>query len=238
MKRYRKLMCNGFSTTRMCGIRIFILLLAISCNACTEPVRKVHAPAKNGPGNTIYLVSHGWHAGIVLRRADIPHGIWPESADFPDAQYLEVGWGDMNYYQTPNPHLGTLIMAALLPTNSVLHVVGFSSSVPAYFPYSEIIRIELPSAGFEQLLRTIASSFAKDEAGNPKSLGPGFYGKSHFYLSVETYHLFNTCNVWTARVLRSAGLSITPATSIWVESLMSQARKFGKVVQSEPGALE
>ena len=79
---------------------------------------------------------------------------------------------------------------------------------------------------------TIAASFATDETGNITSLGPGLYGNSRFYLSRETYHLFKTCNVWTARVLRAAGLPMTPAGAISVENLMSQARKFGMVVQS------
>ena len=182
----------------------------------------------------VYLVSHGWHAGIVLGRAEIPDNVWPAAGDLPDAQYLEVGWGDMDYYQTPDPHMGLIIKAALLPTASVLHIVAFSGPVQAYFPYSEIIRIELSSAGFEHLSRTIAASFATDEAGNITSLGHGLYGNSRFYLSRESYHLFNTCNVWTARVLRAAGLPITPATATRVESLMSQARNFGIVVQSGP----
>ena len=96
----------------------------------------------------------------------------------------------------------------------------------------------MSSADFEHLSRTIVASFARDEAGNAKSVGPGLYGNSRFYLSVETYHLFNTCNVWTAKALRAAGLPITPATVIWVESLMSQARMLGTVVQSGPEALE
>jgi uncharacterized protein (TIGR02117 family) len=186
------------------------------------------------PRKTIYLVSHGWHAGIVLQRAEIPDSVWPAPGDFSNAQYLEVGWGDMDFYQTPDPHMGLIIKAALLPTASVLHIVGFSGTVPAYFPFSEIIRIELSAAGFEHLARTIAASFARDEAGHAKSLGPGLYGNSRFYLSRESYHLFNTCNVWTARALRAAGLPITPARAITVESLMSQVRKFGMVVQSGP----
>jgi len=218
----------------MSMIRIWILFLAASCSACAAPVRETPAPGESEPRKTIYLVSHGWHAGIVLRRADIPDSIWPELGDFPDAQYLEVGWGDMDFYQTPDPHMGLILKAALLPTASVLQIVGFNRSVPAYFPYSEIIRIELSSASFEHLSSTIAASFATDEAGNTTSLGPGLYGNSRFYLSRETYHLFNTCNVWTARALRAAGLPITPATATKVESLMSQARKFGMVVQSEP----
>jgi uncharacterized protein (TIGR02117 family) len=211
----------------MSWIRIWILLLATSCGACA-------APGAGERGETIYLVSHGWHAGIVLRRADIPDSVWPAPGDFPDAQYLEVGWGDRDYYQTPDPHMGLILKAALSPTASVLHIVGFSGPVPAYFPYSEIIRIELSSAGFEHLSRTIVESFARDGDGNVTSLGPGLYGNSRFYLSRETYHLFNTCNVWTARVLRAAGLPITPATATRVESLMSQASKFGTVLQSGP----
>jgi len=140
----------------------------------------------------------------------------------------------MDYYQIPDPHLGFILKAALLPTASVLHIVGFNGHVPAYFRYSGIIRIELSSAGFERLSHTIASSFALDKAGNTTSLSPGRYGNSRFYLSRETYHLFNTCNVWTARALRTAGLPITPATATSVENLMSQARKFGVVMQLEP----
>ncbi len=219
-------------------VRIWILFLAVSCGACAAPVREAPAQGAGEPSKTIYLVSHGWHAGIVLQRAEIPESVWPAPGDFPDAQYLEVGWGDMDYYQTPDPHMGLILKAALLPTASVLHIVGFNGPVPAYFPYSEIIRIELSSAGLEHLSRTIAASFTTDEAGNTTSLGPGLYGNSRFYRSRETYHLFNTCNVWTARALRDAGLPISPARAISVESLMSHARKFGVVVQSGAGPSE
>ncbi len=218
----------------MSGIRIWILFLVASCGACTATVREAPTPGESEPRKTIYLVSHGWHAGIVLERAEIPDNVWPAPGDFPDAQYLEVGWGDMDYYRTPDPHMGLIIKAALLPTASVLHIVAFSGPVQAYFPYSEIIRIELTSAGFEHLSRTIAASFATDEAGNITSLGHGLYGNSRFYLSRESYHLFNTCNVWTARTLRAAGLPIIPATATRVENLMSQIRNFGIVVQSGP----
>ena len=220
----------------MNGTRIWIICLAISCAACTVPVGEVPAPDESDPYKTIYLVSHGWHAGIVLRRADIPDGAWPVRGDFADARYLEVGWGDRDFYQTPNPHIGLILKAALLPSDSVLHVVGFSAAVPDFFRFSEIIRIELPAARFDQLSRTIAASFVTQADGNATPLGSGLYGESRFYLSGERYHLFNTCNVWTARVLRSAGFPI--AAAVRVEGLMSQARRFGVVVQSRPEPAE
>ncbi len=215
-------------------IRIWMLFLFASCAACTASVKDAPAISESGPHKTIYLVNHGWHAGIVLQRADISDNDWPVAGDFPNEQYLEVGWGDMDYYQTPDPHIGLILKAAVLPTASVLHIVVFSGSVPAYFRNSEIVSIELSAVGFEHLIQTIAASFALDEAGNASSMGRGLYGNSHFYQSSESYHLFNTCNVWTARALQAAGLAITPTQTISVESLMTQASRFGTVVQPDP----
>ena len=171
---------------------------------------------------------------MVLRRADIQADLWPENVDFPYAEFFEVGWGDKQYYQTPDAHFGIILRAALWPTPSVLHIVGFSGAVTAYFPLSEIIEFKLSEPGFELLSLYIAESFSRDETGQALSLGRGLYGNSRFYLSRESYHLFNTCNVWTARALSAAGVPITPPFSITVEQLMAQAQTFGEVVRSKP----
>ena len=184
---------------------------------------------EQGSEKTINLVGHGWHAGIVLRHSDISDKLWPEINDFPDAEYLEIGWGDMDYYQIPDPHFGIILKAALLPSSSVLHIVGFNDSVADYFPHSEVIELQLSDSGFEKMIQRIAASYSRDDKEKPIILGPGLYGDSLFYRSKETYHIFNTCNIWTARILRTAGLPVNPA--IRVESLISQASKLGKVVQ-------
>jgi uncharacterized protein (TIGR02117 family) len=208
--------------------------LVVACCACAAPVKDLFPPGDNASTRAIYLVSHGWHAGIVLRRADIPGDLWPENVNFPYAEFLEVGWGDKQYYQTPDAHFGITLRAALWPTSSVLHIVGFSGAVTAYYSSSEIIKIKLGEPGFELLSRYIAASFARGESGQARPLGGGLYGNSWFYLSRESYHLFNTCNVWTARALHAAGVPITPSFSITVEQLMAQAQTFGEVVQSKP----
>jgi len=193
------------------------------------------APAIKDQNHTLYLVSHGWHAGIVIPIADIAGNLGVIAEDFQDTNYLEIGWGDRDYYQTPDPNLGLILKAALLPTASVLHIVGFNEPVQSYFPHSEIISIEVSPAGFENLTDMIAASFAKDKADNIIPLGSGLYGNSYFYLSRERYHLFNTCNVWTARILRAAGFPIRSIRAITVENLMYQTGKFGTLVQSEAG---
>jgi len=182
----------------------------------------------------IYLVNHGWHAGIVVKRADIPPGVWTEQEDFSESEYLEVGWGDRDYYIEPDPHLGITLKAALWPTQSVLHIAAFSGSVMDYFKDREIVAIGLTAAGFEKLCRYFQESYARDDAGRVVRLGPGLYGQSRFYLSRETYHLLKTCNVWTARALATAGLPITAGWTIRMEDLMAEVKKFGAPVQAAP----
>jgi len=212
----------------------FLMVVVSACVASATIVQDLIPLAKNAPTRSIYLVNQGWHAGIIVKRADIPDGVWLEHKDLPDSEYLEVGWGDRDYYQDPGPHFGITLKAALWPTESVLHIATFNGSVTGYFVNREIIKIELSEPGFEKLCRYFSESYAKDDAGQAIPLRPGLYGKSRFYLSRETYHVFKTCNVWTARGLRAAGLPIASTWTIQVDSLMSEARALGTLVQSEP----
>jgi len=221
---------------RTAHVRVFLVLMSVLQLACASLPKDLFPPGPNEPTKTIYLVSHGWHAGIVVKRADIPPGTWPQHNEFPGAEYLEVGWGDKDYYMTPEPHLGITLKAGLLPTASVLHIVGFRGVVTRYFPYSEVIRIELSEAGFQRLCGFLENSYVRDEAGLSQPLGPSLYGDGQFYLSRETYHAFNTCNAWTARALRIAGCPIRPSTNLRVETLMTNVAKFGTVIQTRPSA--
>ncbi len=207
---------------------VFLLL----ASGCASPGKPLFPPSQNEPVKNIYLVSHGWHAGIVLRRSDVPEWTWPAQPGFPRGEFLEVGWGDSDYYQAPDPHIGISLKAVLLPTHSVLHIVGFNGPVAEYFVNSEVIRIGLTVPGFEKLYRFIEASFARDEAGQLRPLGKGLYGDSQFYQSREIYHLFKTSNAWNARALREAGCPLKVWT-LTVDQLMSQARQFGTVVSGK-----
>ena len=180
----------------------------------------------------IYLVSHGWHVGLVIRRTDATAAHWPEQEDFPDATFLEVGWGDRDYYQDPDPGVGKLLKAGLWPTKSVLHIVGFSRRVTAYFPRSEIIRIDVPEAGVDALAAYIHDAYARDDEGRPLALGPGLYGESRFYAGRQRYHVFKNCNTWAARALRAAGVRVRPAEILTADDLLAQARPFGETIQN------
>ncbi|MCP9438265.1 MAG: DUF2459 domain-containing protein [Nitrospira sp.] len=188
--------------------------------ACATGLREATAVSD---GATIHVVSHGWHTGIVIRLADVAPGAWPEARDFAAAEYLEVGWGDRNYYQARNPGLLDALTAALVPKPGVLHIVGFRGEVQRMFPASDIVALQISPQGLARLVAHLRASYERDPAGRAIMLGPGLYGDSRFYGSVERFHLFRTCNVWTAEVLRAGGLPI--GASLTADGVMAEARR-------------
>lgn len=209
---------------------VLLAAIVLVVCACAEP-QVASRPSRDGnPAVAIYLVAHEEHTGLVIPRADIPAGLWPESRDFPRADYLEVGWGDRDYYQGRDQGLWGTLKAALWPTPSVLHVVGVRGPVARYFRASEVVELMLSRDGFERLVRYIHDAHERTGAAAAAALGPGLYGNSRFYPAWESFHLFRTCNVWTARALRAAGLPIHD--SITRDGLMSQARAIGRALNA------
>lgn len=176
--------------------------------------------------HTIHLVSHGWHTGIVIRLKDLPREAWPESASLPRAEYIEVGWGDREYYQAADPGAWLALKAAMVPGPSVLHLVGFRIPVEQYFSASEVIALPVSDIGLAGLVAHIREQYARDNSGKPIELGVGLYGDSAFYESVEKFHLFNNCNTWTARALRAAGIPV--GSHLTARNLMDEARQVAR----------
>ncbi|MBM9513228.1 DUF2459 domain-containing protein [Desulfogranum marinum] len=214
--------------------KVLPFVIVILVNGCAVQPNALFPPQEDEEKKIIFLVNHGWHAGIVVKRSDIMHSDWPKTDVFADMDYVEIGWGDRAYYTSPDPGSGLAAKALLLPTSSVVHLVGFRGQPENYFPYSEIVKLQLSVPGFEKMIRCISKSFSRDKSGSAVALGHGNYGTSQFYASEETYHLFKTCNTWTETILQSAGCPVN--SSITVNGLMSQVRRFGEVIQvkSEP----
>jgi len=153
-----------------------------------------------------------------MRAADIDFARWRPLPHPARAAYVEVGWGDRDYYPAPGFNVWYAFKAVAWPTPSVLHVTGFDDPPARRFPESEVIELRLAPAAVERLLAYIAGSLAPE----PRPLAPALYGKGAFYPSREKFHLFKTCNVWVARALREAQVDVRPALT--TEGLLAQLR--------------
>ena len=180
-------------------------------------------PAPLGaPVAEVFVVSHGYHAGIVVPRralldAASRYGLAALielSTRFAAYDALEIGWGDEGFYrEVPTATSLTLALAlrALFrPGNpSVLHVVGINDP-RATFAHSDLVRIELGEGSFARLAEKLDATFARDGSGRLEELGRGLYGPSLFFRAKGTFHIFNVCNHWLAGLLDAAGIPTAP----------------------------
>ncbi|MBM3558475.1 MAG: DUF2459 domain-containing protein [Alphaproteobacteria bacterium] len=197
------------------------LLALPACGDGTVPQRRVTGL---GSGPVVHITSTGWHTGVVLTRADLPAGALPEAADFPDAPWLEVGWGDRDFYQTREKTLAITLAAALLPTPATIHMAGLRGPPQSVFPVAEVVTLQLAPAAFVRLVAYIDAAFDRGGAARVAANAPGLYNFSLFYPAMGTFHLLNTCNVWTARALAAAGLPIKTFGASHAEDLLVQLR--------------
>jgi uncharacterized protein (TIGR02117 family) len=216
-----------FPSLLKCLVLMTVLLSGVGCTMPGPPLYPVSVQEEP---RSIYVVRHDWHTGLVVQYDDIDPHLWPEKDDFPEALYLEVGWGDRDFYQTPRPGLGTLLQAALKSPASVLFVIGLPTGVTRYFPYADILEIPLSQRGLEELVRFIHATYKRDASGQTIPLGPGHnHRHSIFYLAEGDYSLFNTCNSWISKALQAAGLPIK--TALRAGGVMSQAKRYGQMIQ-------
>lgn len=211
------------------------LCLLWLCSACAGPAKALPSPDRGEPSASIYVIGQGWHVGLAVRRTDIPRGLVPESADFPAADYLELGWGDWDYYQAGDPGLWLTLKAAFWPTASVLHVVGVRGAVSDRFGGFEIVRLDVPHRGVAALAAFIHRSFARDAAAKAEPIGPGWGRDSLFYPARGTFHMFNTCNTWTAHALEAAGYPLGMLKPFTADQLMTKVRRFAAPAGSDAG---
>ena len=189
-------------------------------------------PADEGePLHRIYVFSNGWHTSIVLPRDALPPGAIPEAADFPKAAFLEFGWGDREYYPSPDPTLGMALAAALTPTPAVMHLAGLPRPPREIYREAEVLALRLSAAALGRLIAKIDGSFDRPQGGRGETVARGLYADSWFYPAHGRFHLFNTCNTWTARMISAAGVGVSLSGVQTAEDLMGRLRDLPSVKQ-------
>ncbi len=167
-------------------------------------------------GIAIYVESNGIHAGLVLpvvtAENDWRDLIRPSHFQLPyaDAPYYRFGWGSLDFYQnvpdwkdvTPAIALRALFGSG----TSAMYVDQAFEPVPG--PY--VRRLIVTPAQYDSIVRDIRSGFVYDREGLPIAL-PGPTATDSLYVAHGRYSSFDTCNVWTNRILQRAGIR----TGLW-----------------------
>jgi uncharacterized protein (TIGR02117 family) len=198
----------------------------------------LYPPRGEGARVEVLVVSHGYHAGLVVPRtvaAEVARrrglaALAAAAARFEGYGWLEIGWGDEGFY-TQVPTMASLTAAMALralfrPGNrSMVHLVGLLQPARVSFPAAEIVALELGEAGFERLAAGLDASFARNAAaGTIEELGPGLYGPSLFFRAVGTFSIFKVCNHWVGDRLAAAGVPTAPVADTTPQGLLWDLR--------------
>jgi hypothetical protein len=203
-----------------CTIAVSTLLEGCAAH---EPNRIALEPPP-AHARSIFVVAHRYHSGLAVRARNVPEAAWPARRDFPNADYLEVGWGEREYYATENPTLSIILHAVFVPSLSAIHVVPVSGSLTRYFLDSEIIELEVPQAGFERMVDFIRDTYELDANGEPIIVASGPHDPGRFYGSWRKLRRSEYRHVWGARAVAAAGLPVHSEEATTVGRLLRQVR--------------
>ncbi|MGE5525289.1 MAG: DUF2459 domain-containing protein [Rhodospirillaceae bacterium] len=173
----------------------------------------------------MYVVAHRYHTGIMVRAADVPQDAWPARVDLADAEYLELGWGEREYYIRDEPGVWRGLRALLIPSRSTVEVIAITGLPDRTGDDREMIELRVPRSGFERLIEFVRQSHDLDAQGRGVIVAVASRERGIFYASPRTFHGLENCNVWVARGLEAAQLPIRPGTALTAGMLLRPVRR-------------
>lgn len=159
---------------------------------------------------TLYLVNNGWHQELALPQ--VRCGVEGGPKGSPQGRgYFLVGWGDREFFlNTPYLEMLTLqktFRALFLPSSSVVKI----STLQGRPRTGPTVR-EIPVTG--EMLCRIYRFMVEERISDvplPAEMSHPAYGEARFFPAKSRYSLLYTCNNWSGRALRKAGIP----TGIW-----------------------
>lgn len=195
------------------------LALVLFLCACTPPIGPVDPP---GPA-TVYVIDRGWHTDIALPLDEIGPPLSVLAQSFPNARFLSFGFGERRYFMAQHPGLGEGLRA-LLPSQSALLVTALDTTPQTEFGAEHVVALYVSLEGTSAIDATIWHELVKSPDSKPVALASGPSPGSIFYAASGTYDAFDTCNTWTAEVLRIGGLPVSGSGVLFSGQIMDMAR--------------
>ncbi|MGI4778448.1 MAG: TIGR02117 family protein [Janthinobacterium lividum] len=165
-----------------------------------------------------YVLTNGVHTDLVFPIRD---GAFDWSSVFPatdaaavppDAEFIAIGWGDREFYlHTPTWAELTVprALGAIAGRNStLLHVTWLRRDqfLATGAQRDGTYALPLTTAQYASLVAYVRARLPDGRASVLP--GSGYGGQDAFYEATGHYGPFETCNAWTGRGLREAGLTM------------------------------
>jgi len=203
---------------------IIILIISLTFSACSSLKQWEYLPTSQEDEQHLYLVSHGWHSGLVIPATYLDHRFDFLTSYFGRSQYYEFGWGDEDFYPARKNTFLLGLKALFWPTSTLMHVVAVPVKPQNYFTSAETVEIKVSTKAMKHLLNYLSASFKRDTHHEPISKQKGIYGRSFFFKAQGYFFMTRTCNTWTTQALEEAGLPVNSFFTLTASSLVDQTK--------------
>lgn len=183
---------------------IAYLFVALLCsNISTKPSKHLNTK------HLVYVQTNGVHTDVIIPKEQIKQSLITNLQLSSNTNYYAFGWGDKGFYlDTPewkDLKVSTAINAMFLPSETAMHVTGYSSTQGHWSKYS------LDDEQLKNLLDYVYGSF-KYKNDTVILIPNHSYGNNdHFFEAIGSYSCIKTCNTWTNKALKTADIP----TAIW-----------------------
>ena len=199
-----------------------LLASVIAVSACSSQPRVLEQTDINIlEPNKVYVVRQGLHTGFVLPANTVQSRFPQVYADVEGSPFIEFGWGDTDYYQSDEVTFGMTVKALFWPTHPVVRVVAIPERPDVHFTDNELEVLCFDQEQYSLLVAFISQSFLRNDEGHVIKTMDSADGNSQFYKAEGRYSVWNTCNTWTAKGLKSTGWNISPVFKVTPGSVMS-----------------
>lgn len=200
------------------GVALAVVVLVAAGTLIPRPWQAHRTDPAGEGARTVLLLANPIHTDIALPAdPDVRAAFGFLAAGgldtgLPGVAWIVAGWGGREFYlNTPSwadLRPGPLI-SGLTIDRSVMHV-GLGGPIDTHRP--DVRAVRLDEAAFARLLEAVLETFTRGPDGRPILIPGRSYGAyDRFYEAEGRFNAVVGCNVWTARMLRTAGLR----TGIW-----------------------
>lgn len=195
---------------------IFMLVFYFFSSFCNEK--------SNEENFTVYITRFNWHTGIIIKTDLIKNEIEDLFPHLLEFEWIDIGWGDEEFYQYDGFNTDLAVQALFVNTPSVLRIEGIILPINKYLSYTDsFIELNFKKDNFNDLIEFIFSSVRLE---NEKPiLKSSRAGKIFFYSSSLKYNVFYTCNTWTAEGLNRAEFPINSFLILTSQKLFTEIKR-------------
>lgn len=174
----------------------------------------------------IHFFRDGIHTHLVLPANILLKYIPALKQQLQGCSWARIGWGDFQYYGSSEQTFLGAARALLLPSTSVIAVLGLNSIHQQISETNRIYSIDSNQLIAEAVAEFITSYFKQNPRGELTQVREKPSGEV-FFKARGIYMLANTCNNWTSRGLRIAGLRCLPLLNFFPSQVERSVRRNG-----------